>query len=208
MALLLSETGSDASTNSLPRADSLVDEPGAFEGPEKTLAVIEASAPDVILMQESYDIDGDRPKLGKWLSEQLGWNYHQSDSPHLCVLTPLEMETTFFHHPWHGVGARLTDAKGRSFLAWSIWLDYRAYITYELRDNPDMSDDELLAAEDVRSNRLPQAKALIAHLREAGQLESDIPVIVGGDWNTPSHLDWTDDTVPVSYTHLTLPTKA
>ena len=39
MALLLSETGSDASTNSLPRADSLVDEPGAFEGPEKTLEV-------------------------------------------------------------------------------------------------------------------------------------------------------------------------
>ncbi len=167
------------------------------QGPEKTLAVIESSAPDVILMQESYDIDGDRPKLGKWLSEQLGWNYHQSDSPHLCVLTPLEMETTFFHHPWHGVGARLTDAKGRSFLAWSIWLDYRAYITYELRDNPDMSDAELLAAEDVRSNRLPQAKALIAHLREAGQLESDIPVIVGGDWNTPSHLDWTDDTTRV-----------
>ena len=39
MALLLSETGSDASTNSLPRADSLIDEPGAFEGPEKTLEV-------------------------------------------------------------------------------------------------------------------------------------------------------------------------
>ncbi len=166
-------------------------------GPEKTLAVIEASDPDVILMQESYDIDGDRPKLGKWLSEQLGWNYHQSDSPHLCVLTPLEMEATFFHHPWHGVGARLTDAGGRSFLAWSIWLDYRAYITYELRDNPDMSDADLLAAEDVRSNRLPQARSLIAHLREAGQLEADIPVIVGGDWNTPSHLDWTDDTARV-----------
>ena len=167
------------------------------QGPEKTLAVIHASDPDVILMQESYDIDGERPKLGKWLSEQLGWNYHQGESPHLCVLTPLEMDATFFHHPWHGVGARLTDARGRSFLAWSIWLDYRAYITYELRDNPDMSDAELLAAEDVRSNRLPQAKALIAHLQEAGQLDVDIPVIVGGDWNTPSHLDWTADTVRV-----------
>ena len=87
-------------------------------------------------MQESYDIDGERPKLGKWLSEQLDWNYHQGESPHLCVLTPLEMKTTFFHHQWHGLGAMLTDERGRSLLAWSIWLDYRAYITYELRDNP------------------------------------------------------------------------
>ena len=43
MALLLSETGSDASTNSLPRADSLVDEPGAFE-------VIPAPEPSLVAM--------------------------------------------------------------------------------------------------------------------------------------------------------------
>ena len=174
-------------------------------GPEKALGIIRDSGADLVLLQESYDIDGDRPKLGKWLSEQLDWNYHQSESPHLCVLTPLKMEATFFHHQWHGLGALLTDEQGRSCLAWSIWLDYRSYITWDLRDNPDITDEQLLAAEDERSARLPQATALLEHLKSEGHLESDVPVLVGGDWNTPSHLDWTVDTSRVYKRRRVLP---
>ena len=42
------------------------------EGPEKILKVIRDSEADVVLMQESYDINGERPLLGAWLAEQLG----------------------------------------------------------------------------------------------------------------------------------------
>ena len=164
------------------------------QGPEKALAVIRESGADVVLMQESYDIDGDRPKLGAWLAEQLGWNQWQGDSPHLCILTRYDIAETFAHEPWHGVGARLVDDAGRSFIAWSIWLDYRAYITYALRENPDLSDADLIALESVGSSRLPEATRIVARLKALGQLESPIPVLVGGDWNTPSHLDWTLDT--------------
>tara|TARA_B100001059_G_scaffold141787_1_gene141746 strand:- start:2017 stop:4029 length:2013 start_codon:yes stop_codon:yes gene_type:complete len=169
-------------------------------GPEKTLEIIRESKADLVLLQESYDIDGERPKLGAWLAEQLGWKQWQGESAHLCVLTHLDLEATFLHHPWHGVGAELKDSQGRSFIAWSIWIDWRAYITRELRDDPGMSDAALLAAEDVRSSRLPQANAIIAHLDEVGHRKADIPVLVGGDWNTPSHLDWTEDTQRV-YKH-------
>jgi len=177
------------------------------QGAEKALAVIRSVKPDIVLLQESYDIDGDRPLLGEWLAGELSWNQHQAQSAHLCVLTPLEMEATFFHHAWHGVGARLRDAHGRELLAWSIWIDYRASIGHELRDNPTMSDETLLEAEDVRSKRLQQTTALIAHLQETGQLAADVPLLVGGDWNSPSHLDWTKDTARV-YKHrrdLSLP---
>ena len=170
------------------------------QGAEKALAIIRESKADLVLMQESYDIDGDRPKLGAWLAEELGWHQWQGESAHLCVLTPLNIKARFFHHAWHGVGAELTDEKGRTFIAWSIWIDWRAYITEELRDNPDMSDVELLAAEDVRSSRLPQARAIITHLDEAGHRNANVPVLVGGDWNTPSHLDWTEDTARI-YRH-------
>jgi endonuclease/exonuclease/phosphatase family metal-dependent hydrolase len=177
------------------------------EGPEKALAIIRSAEPDIVLLQESYDINGDRPRLGEWLAGQLQWHQHQAQSTHLCVLTPLEMETTFFHDKWHGVGAMLRDAQDRELLVWSIWIDYRAFIGYELRDNPDMSDETLLAAEDERSNRLQQATAIISHLQEEGQLATDVPLLVGGDWNSPSHLDWTKDTARV-YKHrraLSLP---
>lgn len=169
-------------------------------GPEKALQIIRESGADLVLLQESYDIDGARPKLGAWLAEQLGWSQWQGDSAHLCVLTHLDLEARFLHHPWHGVGAELRDSQGRTFIAWSIWIDWRAYITRELRDDPNISDDKLLAAEDVRSSRLPQANAILAHLDEIGHRTTDVPVLVGGDWNTPSHLDWTEDTQRV-YKH-------
>ena len=167
------------------------------QGAEKALAIIRSVKPDLVLLQESYDIDGDRPRLGEWLASELNWNQHQAQSTHLCVLTPMEIETTFFHDEWRGVGALLRDSEQREFLAWSTWIDYRAFIGYELRDNPDMSDATLLAAEDERSSRLQQAKAIIEHLQDAGQLAARVPLLVGGDWNTPSHLDWTKDAARV-----------
>ena len=167
------------------------------QGPEKALAIIRKQQPDIVLLQESYDIDGDRPLLGEWLASELGWHQHQAESKHLCVLTPLEIEATFFHHAWHGVGAKLVDQEGRSLLAWSTWIDWRAFVAYELRDNPSISDDDLLAAESTRSQRVQQAKAILAYLKEIGQLQADIPVLIGGDWNCPSHLDWTVDTARV-----------
>lgn len=166
-------------------------------GAEKTLRIIREQNPDVVLLQESYDIHGDRPKLGAWLASELGWNQHQAESTHLCVLTPLQLKATFFHHEWHGVGAKLQDQQGREFLAWSTWIDYRAYITYALRENPNITDEELLALEHTDSNRMKQTTAILAHLKEEGQLEADIPLLVGGDWNCPSHLDWTLDTTRV-----------
>ena len=163
------------------------------QGPEKALRVIKESGADVVLLQESYDINGDRPKLGAWLAEQLGWSSYQGDSAHLCVLTKLDIEKTFYHHAWHGVGALLTDEAGRSFVAYSIWLDYRAYTPYALRDNPALTDDELLAHETEKSSRYKQIKALLAYIKEQGHLNLDVPLLVGGDFNCPSHLDWTEE---------------
>ena len=151
-------------------------------------------SPDVVLLQESYDIEDDRPKLGAWLAGELGWSQFQGDSAHLCVLTPYDIETTFFHHEWHGVGAKLKDPQGRSFVAWSIWLDWRSFVGYELRDHPEMSDAELIEAETKRSGRVSQAEALLNHLKKEGHFNESVPVLLGGDFNCPSHLDWTRDT--------------
>lgn len=168
----------------------------AFEnGPEKALAILRETNPDVCLLQESYDIEGDRPTLGRWLASQLGWNVHQGESPHLCVLTRLEIVETEFHHAWHGVGARLRDEDGRELIAYSTWIDYRAYLPHHLRDHPECDDEALLACEHDDSRRVAQTRALVAHLQQRGHLDdSGTPLLVGGDWNCPSHLDWTDET--------------
>ncbi len=167
------------------------------KGAEKALAQIRALSPDVCLLQESYDIDGERPKLGAWMAKELGWNSWQGESTHLCVLTPLEIRDRYFHATWHGVGARLEDRAGRAFDVYSTWIDYRAYVAYALRDDPDITDAELLRCESEGSNRLSQANALLDHLEETGRFDGSVPLLVGGDWNCPSHLDWTEDTARV-----------
>lgn len=166
-------------------------------GPEKALAVIRAAKPDVCLLQESYDIDGERPKLGAWLAAELGCNQWQGESTHLCVLTRLPIEARRFHAAWHGVGAELTYDENRSLLVYSTWIDYRKYVPYHLRDHPEATDAELLALEALKSSRLLQTKALLEHLRATEATAGAMPLLVGGDWNCPSHLDWTEDTARV-----------
>lgn len=174
-------------------------------GPEKALAVIRATAPDVCLLQESYDIDGPRPMLGAWLAEQLGWNQWQGDSTHLCVLTPLDIHERRFHAAWHGVGAELSCDHGRHFIVYSTWIDWREYVPYHLRDHPEATDAELLALESSKSDRLNQARALLGHLQQSGAMTGAMPLLVGGDWNCPSHLDWTEDTARVYRYRRALP---
>jgi hypothetical protein len=167
------------------------------QGPEKALALVRAVDPDLVLMQESYDIVDDRPTLGRWIAAELGWTAHQGASPHLCLITRHDLDAEYFHDGWHGVGARITDPAGRSLIAWSIWLDYREYLPYALRDDPGLTDAELLACESERSGRLDEVHALLAAVEAESARSPELPVLVGGDFNTPSHLDWTTDTARV-----------
>ena len=105
-------------------------------GPEKALKVIREANVDIVLMQESYDIDGERPKLGPWLASELKWNANQGENPHLCILTKHKTLETFTHDPWHGIGARISTPMGE-LLAWSCWIDYRSYLPYYLTKHPD-----------------------------------------------------------------------
>ncbi|MFW5697170.1 MAG: endonuclease/exonuclease/phosphatase family protein [Fimbriimonadaceae bacterium] len=164
------------------------------DGPDKALEIIRAADPDVVLLQESYDIEDDRPQLGIWMAEELGWHTYQGSSPHLNVLSRWEPSETYFHADWHGLGARFEPEGHEPFVAYSIWIDWRAYTPYKLRDEPEATDAELLACETEESSRYRQARAILAHLRTVGHLEAEVPLLVGGDWNCPSHLDWTAET--------------
>lgn len=164
------------------------------QGPEKALQLIKDSKADICLLQESYDISGPRGKFGPWAAEQLGWNALQGKSPHLCVMSPYKVKKTFFHAGWHGIGAELQDSKGRTLHAFSTWIDYRSYVSRYFQDNPKATDAELLACETEHSSRAAQATKIISYLERQSLTDLKTPLLVGGDWNCPSHLDWTKET--------------
>jgi len=160
-------------------------------GKERVLKVIRDSKADVVLWQESYKLEGSEETLGAWVSKQMGWSFWQGKSPHLAVatrFTPVEQD---FHHPWHGLGLRLKDDKNREFAAWSIWLDHRSPAQWAAVEEPRPSDEALLACDTTGSDRFKQAQALLDALDGRGLLDAQVPVLVGGDWNSSSHLDWT-----------------
>ncbi len=163
-------------------------------GPEKALQLIRDSKADICLLQESHDIKGPRPKFGIWAAEELGWKVWMGKSSHLCVLTRHNVKKTFVQSKQHGVGVELEDDQGRTLHAFSVWIDYRNYSPYLLKEKPDSSDADLLACETTQSGRLRQSKALLAYLEENGLTSLETPLLVGGDWNCPSHLDWTKET--------------
>lgn len=166
-------------------------------GKERVLKVIKESGADVVLWQESYQLEGMDETLGEWVSKQLGWTICQEGSPHLAVASRYEEVERDFHHPWHGLGARLRDEKGREFVAWSVWLDYRVPVQWEAVNDPKATDDELIECDTKRSDRFKQAQALLDDLDRRGLLDQQVPVLVGGDWNSSSHLDWTAEAAKV-----------
>jgi alkaline phosphatase D len=167
------------------------------DGKDRVLQVIRDSKADVVLWQESYPLEGTEKTLGAWVAEQLGWNVWQHESPHLAVASRFARVESHFHHPWHGLGTRLKDDRGREFLAWSVWLDHRSPPQAATLAQPPPTDAEVLAGETEKSGRFRQAQELLDALDARGHLAASVPVLVGGDWNTSSHLDWTAATAAV-----------
>ncbi|QUE50116.1 endonuclease/exonuclease/phosphatase family protein [Luteolibacter ambystomatis] len=164
------------------------------DGPEKTVKVIRDSKADIVLMQESYKNYRLGVKLGPWVAGELGWHSYQGDSDHLCVLSRFPIAETFYYSSYHGIGARIRAAEGKEFLAWACWIDYRANVSQRLIDRPESTVDELLACETKESSRTKETLDLIAHLKKTGHLDTKLPLLVAGDWNSPSHLDLGEST--------------
>lgn len=166
-------------------------------GRERVLKVIRDSGADVVLWQESYKLEDSEETLGAWVSKQMGWTIWQGESPHLAVATRFGTVERHFHHPWHGLGLRLKDEKEREFVAWSIWLDHRDPVQWASLADPRPTDAKLLACDTIGSDRFKQAQVLLDSLDSNGLLDAQVPVLVGGDWNCSSHLDWTAEAAEV-----------
>jgi exodeoxyribonuclease-3 len=175
---------------------------GANEGKgiDDTLAVIRAANPDVIGLQEvrtegetcEADVCPPGPdSVGPALAAALGWHYHEQtgESPALWANAVLS------RHPITGtapsdLGVSL-DVDGITVWLLNIHLDDSPYQPYQLLGIPygdapfiSTAKDAVTFAADTRG------KALDLLLVTIGTL-GDAPILVTGDFNEPSALDWT-----------------
>ena len=138
----------------------------------KVIETIRASRADIVGLQEA---EGNTRRI----AAALGWPYW-SDRLHVVSRLPL------IDPPEAGGEYVLAQIQpGEVFALANVHLTSEPYGPYAVRDGRPLA--RVLALE--RSTRLPEIRATLRALRPATR--RGIPTLMTGDYNTPSHLDWT-----------------
>jgi endonuclease/exonuclease/phosphatase (EEP) superfamily protein YafD len=164
------------------------------DGRPHVIGIIKALNPDIVLMVETYG-------SGKMIADALGYHFHliapENTAPddgriNLSIISrfPFGKRFDFYNHfNIGGIEIFLNDTA--KIHAFSIWLNYQPW-----EDDPltlNKSPEELIEWEKSGS-RPAELDAILRGLQPYLDLSDEIPLILGGDFNIWSHLDWQEDT--------------
>ncbi|WP_043683366.1 HAD-IA family hydrolase [Streptomyces xylophagus] len=154
----------------------------------KQLKAIAETGADVVGLQETGGTAAEE------LAEALGW-YHHRAGENLGVISRHPI-TACFGDPdvgfYGAAGVRIAVGEGREVDLWTCHLDYTPYGPYESAFD-GLPATDLIAHEDVRLAQMRDALGRIAEVADDA-----VPVVLVGDFNSPSHLDWPDVEWPVT----------
>jgi endonuclease/exonuclease/phosphatase family metal-dependent hydrolase len=160
------------------------------EGVPKAVASIRQAGADVIGLQECS------PETAGQLAEALGFHRVKSGTGGAQIISRFPILETF---PVNGIDpSRAVAAKIRvgdtRFIFYNIHLDAGHYGPYAARTAGATAAQVL--EEEAKSPRTAQITGLLASM--GGHLaQADVtPVVLTGDFNSPSHLDWVEKTAP------------
>lgn len=163
------------------------------DGPDRVLQLVRHSAADVCLMQEAYGI---QPRAHQLLPDYRQWTYSPKDN--LCLFSRLPMTyPAAWREPFKSAPGVVTLRNGHRALVTDLWLRYAT--------DPSYTDNYYDAGQDTRRwVRGDSLNALedIRNIVEKDVLpyaQQDMSVILGGDFNSCSHLDWTERTARFHY---------
>lgn len=159
---------------------------------DRTVAVIKEARADVVGLQETAGLappgSKDRPDRAAQIAAKLGWHYlDQGDRTGVISRFKIGTPTP---RKW---GARLELPSGRRVYVFNAHLAATPYQPYQLlripyHDAPFLAtaDEAVKAARDARG---AQVGRMLAEVKAV--LPERLPVFATGDFNEPSHLDWT-----------------
>ena len=155
------------------------------DGRPVIIDIIKESGADIILMIETY---GSAPTI----AEALGYNYELLSS-NLCIFSrfPITKKLLFTDQidPFNFGGVEVS-VDGKPLVLFDTWLHYLP----DARLVPlEKSEDEILAWENEGS-RDEEIHAILEAISSYIENAGNVPIIMGGDFNSHSHLDWIEDT--------------
>ncbi|GAB3708373.1 endonuclease/exonuclease/phosphatase family protein [Nocardiopsis oceani] len=151
---------------------------------EKQVRFLLESDADVVGLQETQGEHTER------LAEALGW-YHWQGSDSLGVLSRYPIAEEYGEVNASG-GVRIElDGEESQVNLWNVHLGYTPYGPYDFCFD-GMDVDEVLERE-AESGRTPQITDTLEVVSDQVDAADDVPVLLVGDFNAPSHLDWTEE---------------
>jgi HAD superfamily hydrolase (TIGR01509 family) len=155
---------------------------------DKQLKILLETDVDVVGLQETHGASAQE------LAEALGWHHHRAGE-NLGIISRYPI-TARLGDPdvgfYGAAGARIRLSRRQEVILWTAHLDYTPYGPYEaLFDG--LPADELVAHEE---ERLGQMRDILRRI--AGSADETTPILLVGDFNSPSHLDWPDVAWPVT----------
>ena len=153
------------------------------------LKVLKEEKPNILLMQETYC-------CGMDVAKKAGYQYSYRGSSNLSIHSTYPIvDTLEIYKPFNSHGV-VIDVEGKKMLFVNLWLHY---LPDFFKDIKKFSPDSLIAGEN--NTRLKEITAILKHVNRL-EKKLKIPIIIGGDFNSGSHLDWVESTKKHHYNKI------
>ncbi len=168
-------------------------------GHRKGLESIILSDADIIGMQESLDnVSGSGVYQPQKIANDLGWFYRTDLSTSLGIISRYPItDQTLQAGIARGAKIQITANPEQEVILMNCHLDYLSYGPYAAEANG--ANEAKVLAEETASQRDEQIAAIVAGMSSILSNADNIPVLLTGDFNAPSHLDWTDANAAAHY---------
>lgn len=154
---------------------------GNETGLRKTVAAIQQTGADIICMQETYG-------SGARIADALGFEFYLR-STNLSVMSRYPIVRTFdLYQPFRLGGVEIEVTKGQRLRAFSLWIHHLPSIGKQMAA-AGTTPASLVAADD--KTRGKEIRGILSALAPLIAEADAVPLVVAGDYNSPSHLDWT-----------------
>lgn len=151
-------------------------------GVNRVIEVIKNSGADVIGMIETYG-------SGAIIADALGYYFYLRSS-NLSIMSKYPIKETYnLFNSFNCSGASLQVSHTQTINYINLWLDYRP-ITNEQLNNHEKIENIIAGEWELRAKQL---QTIVGNMKPLLQ-QNTTPLIVSGDFNSDSHLDWGENT--------------
>jgi len=165
---------------------------GKIVGLQRVIDIIKSSNADIVTLIETYG-------SGEIIADSLGYYFYLISS-NLSIMSRFPIiETHRVFRASRCGGVTLDIGKGEKVKVYCTWLHYLPNVKENIIVNGMAPEDLIKEEGNTRHSEIIQ---ILKEIKPAIMNADEVPVIMCGDFNTGSHLDWIEATKSVHYGYV------